>query len=116
MAHCYLASELATLDISLSGVAVLVMSYFETFLALAPRYDHATVPPICEMCRHLIESLQDVRETLQDASTRLSALPAAGRPDSFQDALRKVQSLQMESRVLKAEVERHKAEHSATQN
>jgi hypothetical protein len=55
-------------------------------------------------------------ERLYDASTRLSVLAAAGRPDSFQDALREVRSLQMESRVLKAEVERHKAEHSATEN
>jgi hypothetical protein len=76
------------------------------------------VERVCGTCRVLLNRLQDAKEKLVDATLRMRVLMGTGRHEAFEAALRQTQSLQMECRVLRAEVERHKAQHgeSATQD
>jgi hypothetical protein len=63
----------------------------------------------CESCQRLSHFLHDAEEGLNSA--RLRTLAGRERSDEFQAALREMQSFHIEVQAIRAEVERHRAEH-----
>ncbi len=63
--------------------------------------------PDCETCQRLSNSLQDAVDRLEEARLRVSTLAGSQRPSEFHAALTEVQSLLMEGRAIRAEVEDH---------
>jgi hypothetical protein len=73
------------------------------------------MPPPCETCRFLSDSLNDARERYAVAALHMGELAGAGRPDLFNAAQLETQSLHAECEAIKAESEHHKAEHQSTE-
>jgi hypothetical protein len=67
----------------------------------------------CETCLALRNALADVNERLALAAAQVRTLAGPGRPEKFDTALRDSASLRMESQTLRAELERHTAEHES---
>ena len=69
--------------------------------------------PGCETCRIVLDRLLDATTRLDHTILRMRSLIGAKRPDEFEAVLREAESLRMESRTIRAELERHRAEHRA---
>jgi hypothetical protein len=69
------------------------------------------VHPDCGRCKILLNDLQDAASSLQEALLRMSAVVGTRDPDKFNAALLESQSLRMECRAIRGEVEVHKAQH-----
>ena len=67
--------------------------------------------PFCERCTDLLRSLEDVTDRLDAAMLRIGSVVGTHRPEEFRAALLESQSLRMECRALRDEVQRHRAEH-----
>jgi hypothetical protein len=65
----------------------------------------------CGKCKILLNDLQDAASSLQEALLRMSAVVGTRDPDTFNAALLESQSLRMECRAIRGEVECHKAQH-----
>jgi hypothetical protein len=63
------------------------------------------------MCDILAIRLGDAERQLAGATSRMRALTGAKHPEDFQQAFREAESLGMESQAIRAEAERHKAQH-----
>jgi hypothetical protein len=72
--------------------------------------------PVCEMCRVLLNSLEDARNRLDAAMLRIRSVVGTRRPEEFRAALLEWQSLRMECRALRGEVEHHKPQHGFSLN
>jgi hypothetical protein len=66
--------------------------------------------PVCERCEVLVKALQNAKYRLDYAMSQMSAL-GAEKPDMFHAALLETQSLRMDCRALRVEVEHHKTVH-----
>jgi hypothetical protein len=65
----------------------------------------------CERCRVLLDRLRVCANRLDEAISRMRGLAGVRRSDEFSAASRDAESLRMECQVMRAEVERHRAEH-----
>jgi hypothetical protein len=63
------------------------------------------------MCRILSDYLEDVSNRYEAALLRMASLAGTGTSASFNAALLETQSLRAEYEAIKAELERHKAQH-----
>jgi hypothetical protein len=70
---------------------------------------------LCGRCRLLSESLNDVRERYALAALHMGELAGAGKPDLCNAAQFETQSLRVECEAIKAELNRHTAEHHSTE-
>jgi hypothetical protein len=68
------------------------------------------VYPVGETCRILSDYLEDVSNRYEAALSRMASLAGTGT-SSFNAALLETQSLRAEYEAIKAELERHKAQH-----
>jgi hypothetical protein len=65
----------------------------------------------CKTCQALMNALADVNERLALITAEVRTLADSGKPEDFDTALRDSASLRMEGQTLRAEMERHRAEH-----
>jgi hypothetical protein len=72
---------------------------------------HRAAYPVCQTCHVLLNSLEDARNRLDAAMLRMRSVVGTRRPEEFRAALLEWQSLRMECRALRAEVEHHKEQH-----
>jgi hypothetical protein len=67
-------------------------------------------------CHVLLNSLEDARNRLDAAMLRMRSVVGTRRPEELRAALLESQSLRMECRALRGEVEHHKAQHGSSLN
>jgi hypothetical protein len=68
-------------------------------------------PAFCETCRTLSESLAEAATRLTIASIHAHEVSGVGKPDLFAAAKLEAQRVRKECETIKAEFDRHRAEH-----
>jgi hypothetical protein len=69
---------------------------------------------VCQTCIALSGRLVEVTKRVTDALTRMADPAGAAQHAEFETAKRDVQSLRNECRVIRLEIERHRAEHESS--
>jgi hypothetical protein len=69
------------------------------------------VHPVCGQCVILLDSLGQAKRRHDHAMSQMNKVAGTGNPDAFNAALHEAQSLRMECRALRDEVERHRVQH-----
>ena len=70
-----------------------------------------SVPLVCETCDILLDRLRDARNRLDNPLLRMRLLTGAGKPADFAAAFLESKTLRIEGQALRAELDRHRAEH-----